>query len=66
MYDIRDNQSQHITHPGLLLSNEIVLRQALTIPFLRIPRDEVEEMDRVVMRELDTLLTGCTSTIVGG
>lgn len=32
----------------------------------RIPRDEVEETSRIVMRELDTILTGCTSTIVGG
>ena len=32
----------------------------------RIPRDEVEEMERVVMRELDKLEPGCVSTIVGG
>ncbi len=32
----------------------------------RIPRDEVEEMGRVVMRELDELEPGCVSTIVGG
>ncbi|KAH9888450.1 Nucleotidyltransferase [Cubamyces lactineus] len=32
----------------------------------KIPRDEVEEMGRVVMRELDELEPGCVSTIVGG
>ena len=32
----------------------------------RIPRDEVEEMRRVVMRELDEVQPGCVSTIVGG
>ena len=32
----------------------------------RIPRDEVEEMGRVVMCELDELQPGCTSTIAGG
>ncbi|OJT01642.1 DNA-directed DNA/RNA polymerase mu [Trametes pubescens] len=32
----------------------------------KIPRDEVEEMGRVVMRELDALEPGCVSTIVGG
>ncbi|KAL1945254.1 hypothetical protein VTO73DRAFT_2105 [Trametes versicolor] len=31
-----------------------------------IPRDEVEEIGRVVMRELDALEPGCVSTIVGG
>ncbi|KAF7798815.1 hypothetical protein EIP86_010041 [Pleurotus ostreatoroseus] len=33
---------------------------------LKIPRDEVEEMSRVVMRELDVVESGCTSTVVGG
>ncbi|KAI0359237.1 Nucleotidyltransferase [Trametes cingulata] len=32
----------------------------------KIPRDEVEEMGRVVMRELNELEPGCVSTIVGG
>lgn len=32
----------------------------------RIPREEVEEIGRVVMRELDALEPGCVSTIVGG
>ncbi|KAI0827661.1 Nucleotidyltransferase [Trametes gibbosa] len=32
----------------------------------RIPRDEVEEIGRVVMHELDELEPGCVSTIVGG
>ncbi|KAI0090579.1 Nucleotidyltransferase [Irpex rosettiformis] len=32
----------------------------------KIPRDEVEEMGRVIMRELDELEPGCISTIVGG
>jgi hypothetical protein len=42
------------------------MARALMVVFFRIPRDEVEEMNTVVMRELDALLTGCTSTIVGG
>lgn len=33
---------------------------------VRIPREEVEEMGRVVMTELDELEPGCVSTIVGG
>ncbi|KAI1785267.1 Nucleotidyltransferase [Ganoderma leucocontextum] len=32
----------------------------------KIPRAEVEEMDRVVMKELDEFEPGCVSTIVGG
>lgn len=32
----------------------------------RIPRVEVEEMNRVVMHELNGLEPGCVSTIVGG
>ncbi|KAI0628369.1 Nucleotidyltransferase [Trametes polyzona] len=32
----------------------------------KIPRDEVEEMGRVVMQELDEFEPGCVSTIVGG
>lgn len=36
------------------------------IPIARIPRDEVEEMGRVVTRELEELEPGCVSTIVGG
>ena len=32
----------------------------------RIPRAEVEEMGRVVMRELEDFEAGCASTIVGG
>ncbi|KAI8978206.1 Nucleotidyltransferase [Trametes punicea] len=32
----------------------------------KIPRDEVEEMGRIVMRELNELEPGCMSTIVGG
>ncbi|THH18302.1 hypothetical protein EUX98_g8985 [Antrodiella citrinella] len=39
------------------------LREDLAI---KIPKAEVEEMGRVVMRELDVLEPGCTSTIVGG
>ncbi|THG94502.1 hypothetical protein EW026_g6985 [Hermanssonia centrifuga] len=39
------------------------LREDLAI---KIPRDEVEEMNQVVMRELNALEPGCTSTIVGG
>ncbi|KAI0685458.1 Nucleotidyltransferase [Cytidiella melzeri] len=33
---------------------------------IKIPRDEIEEMARVVMLELDELEPGCVSTIVGG
>ncbi|KAI0343503.1 Nucleotidyltransferase [Trametopsis cervina] len=33
---------------------------------IKIPRDEVEEMNRVVMHELDELEPGCVSTIAGG
>lgn len=33
---------------------------------VRVPRDEVEEMNRVVMAELNALEPGCVSTIVGG
>ena len=32
----------------------------------KIPRPEVEEMGKVVMRELDEFEPGCVSTIVGG
>ena len=32
----------------------------------RIPREEVEEMGRVVMKELDEFEPGCVSTIAGG
>ncbi|KAA1470530.1 Nucleotidyltransferase [Dentipellis sp. KUC8613] len=32
----------------------------------KIPRDEVEEIHRVVMKELDDVEPGCVSTIVGG
>ncbi|TCD66672.1 hypothetical protein EIP91_001090 [Steccherinum ochraceum] len=39
------------------------LREDLAV---KIPKDEVEEMGRVVMWELDVLEPGCTSTIVGG
>lgn len=42
------------------------MERALIVAFFRIPRDEVEEMNSVVMHELDALLSGCTSTIVGG
>lgn len=32
----------------------------------RIPRDEVKEIHRVIVGELDELQPGCVSTIVGG
>ncbi len=32
----------------------------------KIPRTEVEEMGRVVMKELNELEPGCVSTIAGG
>ena len=31
--------------------------------YFRIPRDEVKEMNEVVMYELNAILKGCTSTI---
>ena len=40
--------------------------KAVPLLLSRIPRDEVEEMGCVVMRELDMIESGCTSTIVGG
>ncbi|KAI0937789.1 hypothetical protein AcW1_003856 [Taiwanofungus camphoratus] len=39
------------------------IREDLSV---KVPRDEVEEMNRVVMAELNALEPGCVSTIVGG
>jgi DNA polymerase IV len=41
----------------------LALRRDFEVP---IPRDEVEEILRTVMRELNTIQRGCVSTIVGG
>ncbi|KAI0079811.1 Nucleotidyltransferase [Panus rudis PR-1116 ss-1] len=45
------------------IKTALALRHDLAI---KIPRDEVEEMNRVIMRELESLEPGCVSTIVGG
>lgn len=49
--------------PDITIPTALVLREELKVP---IPRDEVEEMHAVVMRELDELQPGCVSTVVGG
>lgn len=43
-----------------------IIEHRFTCCILRISRDEAEEINRVVMSELDTVVSGCTSTIVGG
>ncbi|KAG2015568.1 DNA polymerase mu [Coprinopsis cinerea AmutBmut pab1-1] len=49
--------------PDLTVPVALALRGEFDLP---IPREEVEEMRDVVMRELDELQPGCVSTIVGG
>lgn len=49
--------------PDLTVQVSLVLRHEFEVP---IPREEVEEMQRVVMRELGEIQPGCISTIVGG
>lgn len=56
----KDNNAQM---PGLSIQASLLLRHEFEVP---IPRDEAEEMQRVVMRELGELQPGCISTIVGG
>ncbi|KAF6763040.1 DNA polymerase mu [Ephemerocybe angulata] len=51
------------TVPDITVPVALALRGELDAP---IPRDEVEEMRDVVMRELAELQPGCVSTIVGG
>jgi len=41
----------------------LALREELEVP---IPREEVEEMHRFVVKELREIQPGCVSTIVGG
>ncbi|CAA7260552.1 unnamed protein product [Cyclocybe aegerita] len=49
--------------PDMSVKIALVLREDLTTP---IPREEVEEMHRVVMKVLEEIQPGCVSTIVGG
>ncbi|KAF9529665.1 DNA polymerase mu [Crepidotus variabilis] len=49
--------------PDMSIKVALMLRGELDQP---IPRDEVEEMHRVVMKELQEIQKGCISTIVGG
>lgn len=44
----------------------IILSPRVSFGLIRIPRDEVKEIHRVIMEELDELQPGCVSTIVGG
>jgi len=48
--------------PDMSIKIGLMLRDELDVP---IPREEVEEIHRVVMRELEELQPGCFSTIVG-
>ncbi|KAF8633429.1 hypothetical protein AX17_004600 [Amanita inopinata Kibby_2008] len=49
--------------PDFSIRVGLALRRSFEIP---IPRDEVEEIHRVVVKELNELRPGCTSIIVGG
>ena len=49
--------------PDITVPVALALRGEFNIP---IPRDEVEEIRDVVMRELEDLQADCVSTIVGG
>jgi DNA polymerase mu len=49
--------------PDITIKVSLVLREEFATP---IPRDEVEEIHRVVMAELDQIQPGCFGTIVGG
>lgn len=49
--------------PNMSIQISLILRKDFEIP---IPREEVEEMHRVIMRELDKIQPGCISTVVGG
>ena len=48
--------------PDINIKIGLMLRDELDVP---IPREEVEEIYSVVMRELEELQSGCFSTIVG-
>lgn len=49
--------------PDMSIKVALALREELDTP---IPRDEVEQIHRVVMAELDKIQPGCLSMIVGG
>lgn len=49
--------------PELSIKIALALRLELNVP---IPKEEVEEMHAIVMKELETIQPGCISTIVGG
>jgi len=49
--------------PELSVKVSLALREELNVG---IPREEVEEIHRVLMRELDQVQPGCVSTVVGG
>ena len=49
--------------PDMSIKIALALREELEVP---IPREEVEEMHRFVMKELHEIQPGCVSTIVGG
>ncbi|KDR75668.1 hypothetical protein GALMADRAFT_248274 [Galerina marginata CBS 339.88] len=49
--------------PDMSIKISLVMREDLEVP---IPREEVEEMHKVVMRELEKIQPGCVSTVVGG
>ncbi|PPQ87454.1 hypothetical protein CVT25_008190 [Psilocybe cyanescens] len=49
--------------PDMSIRISLILRKDFEIP---IPREEVEEMHRIVMSELDKIQPGLVSTVVGG
>ena len=49
--------------PDMSIKIALMMREDLEVP---IPREEVEEIHRVVMGELEKIQPGCISTIVGG
>ncbi|KZP27630.1 Nucleotidyltransferase [Athelia psychrophila] len=58
---VEESDGENVVERSILTS--LALRKELAET---IPRAEVEEMRAVVMRELDIIATGCTSTIAGG
>ena len=49
--------------PEITTQIGLLMRDDFATP---IPRDEIEEIHRVVMTELDDIQPGCVSTVVGG
>ena len=49
--------------PDMSIKIALMMREDFDVP---IPREEVEEIHRVVMGELENIQPGCISTIVGG